>query len=332
MVKVGINGFGRIGRNVFRLAYKMAGIDIVAINDLTDNKTLAHMLKHDSVHGLFEGDIGHDEENLIVEGKKIRAMAERDPEKLPWKDLGVEVVLESTGFFRTKELASKHLSAGAKKVIISAPASGGDLVKTIVLGVNDEDYDKENDHIVSNASCTTNCLAPVAKVLHEAFGIKRGFMTTVHSYTNDQRILDLPHKDLRRVRAAALNIIPTTTGAAIAVTKVLPELKDKLDGIAMRVPTPDGSVVDLVCEMETDVTAEEINAAVKKAAEGPLKGILKYSEEPLVSTDIIGDPHSSVFDAKMTKVMGGNMVKVISWYDNEIGYSARVADLLKRML
>ncbi|PIN70314.1 type I glyceraldehyde-3-phosphate dehydrogenase [Candidatus Woesearchaeota archaeon CG11_big_fil_rev_8_21_14_0_20_43_8] len=331
MVKVAINGFGRIGRNVFRLAHSIPEIEIVAINDLTDNKTLAHLLKGDSVHGKFKGEVSFDDGNMIVDGKRVKVFAERDPEKLPWGELGVEVVLESTGFFRTKEAASKHLTAGAKKVIISAPGKG-DGIKTIVLGVNDGDYNKDEDHVISNASCTTNCLAPVVKVLHDSFGVKRGFMTTVHSYTNDQRILDLPHSDLRRARAAALNIIPTTTGAALAVGKVLPELNGRLDGISMRVPTPDGSVVDLVCELGRGVSAEEINGAIKHAAENHMKGILRYSEDPLVSTDIIGDTHSSVFDAKMTKVMDGNFVKIVSWYDNEIGYSARVVDLFLRML
>lgn len=330
MVKVAINGFGRIGRMVFRVAIERPGVEFVAINDLTDVKTLAHLLKYDSVHGKFNGTVETDGDSLVVNGKKIKVLSQRNPEELPWRDLGVDVVLESTGFFRSKEKASLHLNAGAKKVVISAPARG-EGVRTIVLGVNQETYNKDTDDVVSNASCTTNCLAPVAKVIHEKFGIVKGLMTTVHSYTNDQKILDLPHSDLRRARAAGMSIIPTTTGAAKAVGLVLPDLNGKLDGMAMRVPTPDGSVVDLTVELGVETTVEELNAAIKEAAMGPLKGILEYSEEPLVSVDIIGNPHSSVFDAKSTMVKG-KMVKIVSWYDNEWGYSNRAADLLEVLM
>lgn len=327
-VKVGINGFGRIGRNAFKIAQGKLNkdIEIVAINDLTDTKTLAHLLKYDSVSGRFDGTVDFDEQNLIVNGKKIRVFAERDPKNLPWKDLGVSIVIESTGLFTKKEKAMAHIEAGAKKVIITAPAKDEDI--TIVLGVNEEKYDPEKHNIISNASCTTNCLAPFAKVLDDNFGIVRGLMTTIHSYTNDQRILDLPHKDLRRARAAALSMIPTTTGAAKAVALVLPQLKGKLNGLAMRVPTPTVSITDLVCETKKPATVEEINAAMKAAAEGPMKGILDYSEEPLVSMDFKGDPHSSIVDGLSTMVMEGNMVKVLSWYDNEWGYSNRVVDLV----
>jgi glyceraldehyde 3-phosphate dehydrogenase len=324
-VKVGINGFGRIGRNVFRAALKNPNVEVVAVNDLTDANMLAHLLQYDTVHGKLEEQVTVDGDSLVVGGHKVKVLAERDPAQLGWGDLGVEVVVESTGRFTKREDAAKHLEAGAKKVIISAPANGEDI--TIVMGVNQDKYDAKNHHVLSNASCTTNCLAPFAKVLHEKFGIKRGMMTTVHSYTNDQQILDLPHKDYRRARAAAENIIPTTTGAAKAVALVLPELKGKLNGMAMRVPTPNVSVVDLVAELEKNVTAEEVNAALKEAAEGDLKGILAYSELPLVSTDYNGATVSSTVDALSTMVLEDNMVKVLSWYDNETGYSNRVVDL-----
>ncbi len=326
-VKIGINGFGRIGRNVFRAALNNSEVEVVAVNDLTDANMLAHLLKYDSVHGRLAADVKVDGDNLVVDGQTIKVTAERDPAKLSWGELGVEVVVESTGFFTKRADAAKHIEAGAKKVIISAPASDEDI--TIVMGVNEDKYDAANHNVISNASCTTNCLAPFAKVLNDKFGIKRGMMTTVHSYTNDQQILDLPHKDYRRARAAAENIIPTTTGAAKAVSLVLPELKGKLNGGAMRVPTPNVSLVDLVAELDKDVTAEEVNAAFKEAAEGDLKGILGYSEEPLVSGDYNGNPDSSTIDALSTMVMEGNMVKVISWYDNESGYSHRVVDLAK---
>ncbi|MGI8385246.1 type I glyceraldehyde-3-phosphate dehydrogenase [Robertmurraya sp. P23] len=325
-VKVGINGFGRIGRVVFRAALKNPNVEVVAVNDLTDANTLAHLLKYDSVHGKLDQDVTVDGEYLVVGGKKVKVIAERDPAQLGWGDLGVEVVVESTGRFTKRSDAAKHLEAGAKKVIISAPATEEDI--TIVMGVNHDKYDAANHHVISNASCTTNCLAPFAKVLNDNFGVRRGMMTTVHSYTNDQQILDLPHKDLRRARAAAENIIPTTTGAAKAVSLVLPELKGKLNGGAMRVPTPNVSLVDLVVELEKEVTVDQINEALKAAAEGELKGILAYSEEPLVSGDYNGNPASSTIDALSTMVMEGNMAKVISWYDNESGYSNRVVDLV----
>jgi glyceraldehyde 3-phosphate dehydrogenase len=325
-VKVGINGFGRIGRNVFRAALKNPNIEVVAVNDLTDANMLAHLLQYDSVHGKLDAEVKVDGNNLIVNGKTIKVLAERDPAQLGWGELGVEVVVESTGRFTKREDAAKHLEAGAKKVIISAPATNEDI--TIVMGVNHEKYDPANHHVISNASCTTNCLAPFAKVLHEKFGIVRGMMTTVHAYTNDQQILDLPHKDYRRARAAAESIIPTTTGAAKAVALVLPELKGKLNGMAMRVPVSNVSIVDLVAELEKEVTVEEVNAALKAAAEGELKGILAYSEEPLVSKDYNGNPASSTIDALSTMVMEGKMVKVVSWYDNETGYSHRVVDLI----
>jgi len=325
MVKVGINGFGRIGRNVFRAALKNPEIQVVAVNDLTDANMLAHLLKYDSVHGKLDAEVKVVEGGFTVDGRLVKVAAERDPANLPWKELGVDIVIESTGRFTNADDAKKHIEAGAKKVIISAPAKNEDI--TIVMGVNDEKYDPSTHHIISNASCTTNCLAPFAKVLHENFGIKRGLMTTVHSYTNDQQILDLPHKDYRRARAAGMSIIPTTTGAAKAVSLVLPELKGKLNGFAMRVPTPNVSVVDLVAELEKETTVEEVNAAMKKAAEGELKGILQYSELPLVSIDYNHDPHSSSVDGLSTLVMEGQMVKVVSWYDNEWGYSNRVVDL-----
>ncbi|PLS17963.1 type I glyceraldehyde-3-phosphate dehydrogenase [Bacillus sp. M6-12] len=325
-VKVGINGFGRIGRNVFRAAMNNPEVEIIAINDLTDANMLAHLLQYDTVHGKLGEKVTVDGDSLVVAGKKIKVLAERDPAQLGWGDLGVEVVVESTGRFTKRADAAKHLEAGAKKVIISAPASDEDI--TIVMGVNHDKYDAASHDVISNASCTTNCLAPFAKVLNDKFGIKRGMMTTVHSYTNDQQILDLPHKDYRRARAAAENIIPTTTGAAKAVALVLPELKGKLNGMAMRVPTPNVSVVDLVAELEKDTTAEEVNAALKEAAEGELKGILEFNELPLVSTDYNGSPYSSSVDGLSTMVMEGNMVKVLSWYDNETGYSTRVVDLI----
>ncbi|MDE3840081.1 type I glyceraldehyde-3-phosphate dehydrogenase [Bacillus methanolicus] len=325
-IKVGINGFGRIGRMVFRAALNNPNVEVVAVNDLTDANMLAHLLKYDSVHGRLDQEVSVDGDNLVVGGKKVKVLAERDPAQLGWGDLGVEVVVESTGRFRKRADAAKHLDAGAKKVIISAPASDEDI--TIVMGVNHDKYDPANHHIISNASCTTNSLAPLAKVLHDKFGIKRGMMTTAHSYTNDQQILDLPHADYRRARAAAENIIPTTTGAAKAVSLVLPELKGKLNGGAIRVPTPNVSLVDLVAELETDVTVEKVNTALKEAAEGELKGILGYSEEPLVSSDYMGNTNSSTIDALSTMVMESRMVKVISWYDNETGYSYRIVDLI----
>ena len=323
--QVGINGFGRIGRNVFRAALNNPEINIVAVNDLTDAKTLAHLLKYDSVHGILDAEVKADGDAILVNGKRIQVLAERDPANLPWGKLGVEIVVESTGIFTEKSKAEAHIAGGAKKVIISAPATNEDI--TIVLGVNEDKYDAANHHVVSNASCTTNCLAPFTKVLHDTFGVRRGMMTTVHSYTNDQQILDLPHKDLRRARAAGVNIIPTSTGAAKAVGLVLPELNGKLNGFSLRVPTPNVSVTDLVAELDKSVTVEEINAALKAAAEGPMKGILDYTDEPLVSKDFNHNPHSSIIDALSTMVIEGNMVKVVSWYDNEWGYSNRVVDL-----
>ena len=329
MIKVGINGFGRIGRLVFRAMLDRKEFEVVQINDITTADVLAHLLKYDSVHGKFKGDVTHSENAIIVNGKSIKVSAERDPANLPWKEIGVEAVVESTGVFRKKADIGKHIQAGAKKVVLTVPAKD-EIDATIVLGVND-DMLKDEHQIVSNASCTTNCLAPVAKVLHDKFGIVKGFMTTVHAYTNDQKILDLPHKDLRRARAAGVSIIPTTTGAAKAAGIVIPELKGKIDGFALRVPVSDGSIVDLVVELKESVTVELVNAAMKQAAEGSLKGILEYTEEPLVSCDIVGNPHSSIFDALSTMVMDGNMVKVVSWYDNEWGYSCRVMDLLAKM-
>ena len=325
-IKVGINGFGRIGRNAFRAAMSNPGVEIVAVNDLTDAQTLAHLLKYDSVHGILGAEVKAEKDAILVNGKAIKVLAERDPAALPWGALGIEVVIESTGRFTEADKAAAHIKAGAKKVIISAPAKGEDI--TIVMGVNEQKYDAAKHHIISNASCTTNCLAPMAKVVHEAFGIKHGMMTTVHSYTNDQMILDLPHKDLRRARAAAMSIIPTTTGAAKAVALVLPELKGKLNGFALRVPTPNVSITDLVAELEKPATVEEVNAAIKKAAEGPLKGILAYCDEPLVSKDFNGNPHSCIVDADSTMVVDGTQLKVIGWYDNEWGYSNRVIDLI----
>jgi len=316
---LGINGFGRIGRNFFRAALEQgADIEVVAVNDLTDNKTLAHLLKYDSITGRFQGEVSYDDEGIIVDGKHIRVPARRTPADLPWGELGVEVVVESTGFFTDGEKAKAHIEAGAKKVVISAPAKNVD--GTFVMGVNEDKYDGETMNIVSNASCTTNCLAPLAKVLEENFGIERGIMTTIHSYTGDQRVLDAPHKDLRRARAAALNMIPTKTGAAQAVALVLPELEGKFDGLAVRVPTPTGSLTDLTFIAKKEVSVEAVKAAVKAAAEGELKGVLEYTEDPIVSSDIVGDPHTSIFDATETKVIG-NLVKVLSWYDNEWGYS-----------
>ena len=325
-VRVGINGFGRIGRNFFRAVRESsADLEIVAFNDLTDNKTLANLLKYDSILGRLDAEVSYDDESITVDGKRMAVTAEREPKNLKWGDHGVDIVIESTGLFRDAESVQPHLDNGAKKVIISAPAKGEDA--TFVVGVNHTDYDPENHHIISNASCTTNCLAPLAKVLDEEFGIVRGLMTTIHAYTGDQRLHDAPHKDLRRARAAALNIVPTSTGAAKAVSLVLPQLAGKLDGFAMRVPVPTGSVTDLTFEAEKPVTVESVNEALKKAAEGVLKGILSYSDgEPLVSTDIVGDPHSSIFDSGLTKVIG-NQVKVVAWYDNEWGYTRRLIDL-----
>ena len=326
-IRIGINGFGRIGRNVFRASLGDPQLEFVAINDLTDAKTLAYLLKYDSVHGTLDADVQANDGELVVNGKPIKILAVKDPKELPWKALNVDLVVESTGRFTDREGAGKHLSAGAKRVIISAPASDADV--TVVLGVNEQTYDPAKHHVISNASCTTNCLAPVAKVLLENFGIKHGIMTTIHSYTNDQQLLDLPHKDLRRARAAALSMIPTSTGAAKALHLVLPQLKGKLDGMAIRVPTPNVSVVDLTVETEKDCDPASVNAAFRTAAGGPLKGILKYSEAPIVSTDQNGDPHSATFDAPLTTIMDHRMVKVIAWYDNEWAYSCRVRDLIK---
>lgn len=328
-VKVAINGFGRIGRVVFREAMKAEGIEVVAVNDLTDAAMLAHLLKYDSVHGVFDAEVSSDGEHLIVNGEKTRVYEERDPAALPWGELDVDVVIDCTGIFRDREGLSKHLEAGAKKVILSSPAKGD--ITTLVMGVNHKSYDPAKDDIVSNASCTTNCLAPMVKVLHDKFGVKRGMMTTIHSYTNDQRILDLPHEDYRRARAAAESMIPTTTGAASAVTLVIPELKGKLDGMAVRVPTPNVSLVDFVAELETNVTREEVNSALKEASENELKGLLVYNELPLVSSDYNGNPSSSTVDGLSTMVLEDNMVKVISWYDNETAYSVRCIDLALHM-
>ena len=325
--KVAINGFGRIGRNFFRAAYQDRGLDFIAVNDITSPDTLAHLLTYDSVLGRLEAKVEMRGDSIVVDGKAIQVLSERDPAHLPWRRLGVEVVVESTGLFTDREGAEKHLRAGAKKVIISAPAKGPDV--TLVLGVNEEAYDPKAHHIISNASCTTNCIAPVVKVLHENFGIRHGLMTTTHAYTNDQRILDLPHEDLRRARAANLSMIPTTTGAARAVTVVIPELKGKLDGMAIRVPIPNVSVVDLVAEMEQEANEEKVNEAFRRAARGKLRGILAVSEKPLVSVDFMGDPHSAIVDALSTRVLEGRLVKVIAWYDNEWGYSCRIRDLVK---
>jgi glyceraldehyde 3-phosphate dehydrogenase len=326
LIRVAINGFGRIGRNVFRAGIKAEEIEFVALNDLMDPKTLAHLLKYDSVHGRFEGEVKAGDKSILVNGREIEVFAERDPANLPWGKLDIDVVVESTGLFTHREGAAKHLEAGAEKVIISAPAKEPDV--TIVMGVNHKSYDRAKHRIISNASCTTNCLAPVAKVLNDSFELRRGFLTTCHSYTSSQRILDLPHRDLRRARAAALSIIPTTTGAARAIGIVLPELDGKLDGMALRVPTPNGSINDLVAELGREVTREEVNAAFKKASEGELRGILEYTEEPIVSRDIIGNPHSSIVDGLSTNVIG-NLVKVLAWYDNEWGFSCRMVDLIR---
>jgi glyceraldehyde 3-phosphate dehydrogenase len=329
-IKVGINGFGRIGRNIMRAALGSKDVDFVAVNDLTNAATLAHLLKYDSILGNLKENVTTAGDKISVEGDTFQVLSVKDPAQLPWKDLGVDVVFESTGLFTDRDNAAKHLAAGAKKVIITAPAKKPDI--TLVLGVNSDKYDPKAHHIVSNASCTTNCLAPMAKVLHEKFGIVKGWMTTIHSYTNDQQLLDLPHKDLRRARAAALSMIPTTTGAALAVGEVLPDLKGKLDGFAMRVPTPNVSVVDLAAIVSRKTTPEDINAAFKDAADGSLKGILEYITAPLVSIDFRGNPHSSIIDSAYTKVMDGDFVKVLSWYDNEWGYSSRCVDLLRLMI
>jgi glyceraldehyde 3-phosphate dehydrogenase len=331
IIKTGINGFGRIGRLTYRALMTRPNVEVVAINDLTDAATLAHLLKYDSVHGRFPGAISVEGEFLVVNGKKIRVMAERDPANLHWGKLGVEIVVESTGIFRNREKMGKHLTAGARKVLLSVPADNPeDVDLTVVLGVNDR-LIASGMQLISNASCTTNCLAPVAKVLNDRFGIAKGLMNTIHSYTNDQIILDAPHKDLRRARAAAMSMIPTKTGAAKAIGLVIPELEGKLDGFAVRVPTPDGSLVDLTCQLNTNTTKDEVNAAMKSAAEGAMKGILEYCSDPVVSVDIVGNPHSSIFDSLLTKVLGGNFVKIVSWYDNEYGYSCRMADLVEKI-
>jgi len=332
-VKVAINGFGRIGRLVYRQTLDDPEIDVVAVNDLTDSATLAHLLKYDSVHGRFPGEVRVEGDGIVAGADDFLVLSQPDPSKLPWKEMGVDIVIESTGFFRTREKAALHLEAGAGKVLLSAPAKGkpgADL--TVVYGVNHHLYDPRKHHVVSTASCTTNCLAPVVKVLNDSFGVLNGIMTTIHAYTNDQRILDLPHKDLRRARAAAVNMIPTTTGAAAAVGLVIPELNGKLDGMAVRVPVKDGSLVDLVCNLKGDVTVEAVNEAMEAAADGALRGVLQYSEEPLVSSDVIGNPHSSVFDSLVTRVVEPGMVKVLSWYDNEFGYSSRMVDFTRYMI
>jgi glyceraldehyde 3-phosphate dehydrogenase len=331
-VRVGINGFGRIGRNIFRAAHEArSDLEFVAVNDITDAATLAHLLKYDSTYGRFPGTVEARDEAIAVDGSEVKVLSVRDPGDLPWADLGVDVVIESTGIFTKRDGAAKHLEAGAKKVVISAPATDPDV--TVALGVNfDDAYDPERHHIISNASCTTNCLAPLAKVLHEAVGIERGLMTTIHAYTADQRLQDMPHKDPRRARAAAINLIPTTTGAAKAVALVLPELQGKLNGLAVRAPVPTGSVVDLVCDVARETSAEEVNAAVREASHGPLAGILEYTEDPIVSTDIIKDPHSSIFDAQETMVTDGRLVKVFAWYDNEWGYSNRCVEVAAKVL
>jgi glyceraldehyde 3-phosphate dehydrogenase len=329
-VKVGINGFGRIGRNIMRAALGAGDIDFVAVNDLTNAATLAHLLKYDSVLGNLQADVKASGDGITVDGDEFKVLSVKDPAQLPWQDLGVDVVFEATGLFTSRDGAAKHLAAGAKKVIVTAPAKSPDV--TVVLGVNDERYDPATHHIISNASCTTNCLAPLAKVIHERFGIRKGWMTTIHSYTNDQQLLDLPHKDLRRARAAAMSMIPTTTGAALAVGEVLPELKGRLDGFSMRVPTPNVSVVDLVAVLDRKATGDEVNDALREAAAGPLRGIMEVVDAPLVSIDFRGNPHSSIVDAPLTKVMDGDFVKVLSWYDNEWGYSMRCVDLLRRII
>jgi glyceraldehyde 3-phosphate dehydrogenase len=327
--RIGINGFGRIGRLIVRAGIRDGALEFVAANDITDAKTLAHLFKYDSIHGVYPGVVRAFDNGISIDGKTIKILAEKDPAKLPWKELGAEIVVESTGLFTKKDDAMKHIQAGAGKVLISAPAKGHD--GTFVMGVNFDQFDKSKHQVISIGSCTTNCLAPVVKVLHDNFKIKRGFMTTIHAYTNDQRILDFPHKDLRRARAAALSMIPTTTGAAKAISEVIPDMKGRLDGVAVRVPTPDGSLVDLVVEVEKETTKEDVNGAMKKAADGPMRGILEYTEDPIVSCDVVGNPHSSIFDALSTMVAGGNMVKVFSWYDNEWGFSCRMIDMLKRM-
>lgn len=329
MVKVAVNGFGRIGRLVFRAGFRE--LDIVAVNDLGDAHSMAYLLKNDSVHGALDAHVEARDSSIVVDGKEVKFFAEREPSKLPWKELGVDVVVESTGFFRDAESASKHLQAGAKKVLISAPGKG-EGIRTIVLGVNESAYNSETDHIISNASCTTNCLAPVVKVLNDSFGIRRGLMTTVHAYTGDQKLLDFPHKDIRRARSAGINIVPTSTGAAKAIGLVIPEVSGKLDGLALRVPVADGSVVDLVAELDREAGREDINNAMRHAAENHLKGILQYSCEPLVSSDIVGNPHSSIFDSLLTNVIDRRLVKVVSWYDNEWGYSKRMVELIKLLL
>ena len=326
-INVAVNGFGRIGRLVYRHCYGQKGINVVAVNDLTSPEILAHLLKYDSVHGRFPANVSSTKTGIKIGSKTLKVLSEKDPGALPWKKLGVDVVIESTGLFTKRAMASKHIDAGARKVIISAPSGDADIM--IVMGVNHKDYRKGKHHVISTASCTTNCLAPVAKVLNDNFGIKRGLMTTIHAYTNDQRILDLPHKDLRRARAAAVSMIPTTTGAARAVSKVLPELAGKLDGMAVRVPTSDGSLVDMSVETVKATSAEEINAAMKKAANGPMKGVLEYTEDPIVSVDVIGNPASSIFDSLATMQMGKKFFKILSWYDNEFGYSGRMVDMLK---
>jgi glyceraldehyde 3-phosphate dehydrogenase len=331
-LKAGINGFGRIGRNVFRAAHAQgADIDWVGVNDITDTKTLAHLLKYDSILGPFPGTVEATDTGVIVDGKELRVFSERDPAALPWGDAGAEVVIESTGLFTDRENASKHLDAGARKVIISAPAKGADV--TIALGVNFDAYDRDSHQVISNASCTTNCLAPVAKVLNDAFGIERGAMTTVHAYTADQRLQDLPHKDLRRARAAAINLIPASTGAARAIGLVIPELEGRLNGMAVRAPVPTGSVIDLVCDVRSSTSAEEVNAAfAEKADSGPLEGILRYTDEPIVSSDIVASPYSAIFDAQLTMVVEGTLVKVVAWYDNEWGYSNRIVEVAQKVL
>ncbi len=327
-VRVGINGFGRIGRNAFRVGFERSDVEIVAINDITDAKTLAYLLRYDSVFGKYDREVRYDDENIIVDNREVRVYSKRDPSEIPWDNHNIDVVIESTGLFRTGEQARKHIRGSVKKVIISAPGKGGEDI-TIVLGVNEDEYDGEKHQIISNASCTTNCLAPVVKVLNDNLGIERGFMTTVHSYTNDQKILDLPHNDFRRARAAALSMIPTTTGAAKAIGLVIPALKGRLDGMAIRVPTPDVSIIDLVCEVKRDTTVEEVNNLMKEYANGKMKGILEYVEEPLVSIDYLKNSHSSMFDAELTKVIDGKFVKVLAWYDNEWGYSNRLIDLIE---
>jgi len=330
-IKIGINGFGRIGRLVYKAAVQDGSFEVVGINDITDARTLAHLLKYDSTQGRYPGEVNHEGDNLVVDGVKVPVTAERDPANLPWKDLGAEIVVESTGIFRDPESIKKHIAAGAKKVLLTVPPKDKTgQIKLVVMGINDSEL-QDSDTLISNASCTTNCLAPMAKVLQDNFGIEHGLMTTIHSYTNDQRTLDMPHSDLRRARSAAVSMIPTTTGAARAIGKVIPELNGKLDGLAVRVPTPDGSLTDLVAVVKKSTTVEEVNAEMKKAAEGALKGVLEYTEDPIVSVDIIGNPHSCIFDAGTTCVIDGTLVKVLGWYDNEWGYSCRCIDLMKKM-